>query len=856
MNRPSAGTDADASARPRRGIRRQWGTERRTGAAPVMHPAPTRRAMSAARFALFLTVAAWLAYFVEQVRRYLDHPFTARGTVEFVVYLLLVTLLTGSASAYLLARLGNLHRIRAHRRVPRAVVDAVFDGTNPTMTVIVPSYREERRVIRQTLLSAALQEYPSLRVTLLVDDPPDPATPAQAAMLADARALPGEIGRLLDGPRHRFEAALDAFEAGAGARASVDAAALRRLAATYDEAADWFRRTAAGEEVVDHVDAFLVDEVLLGLAGDLGTVAGALREAEAAGAEISVARARHLYRRLVWIFRADLTSFERKRFASLSHEPNKAMNLNSYIGLMGGRYRVRDTSTGTILLPVRSGAFDLEVPDPDYVLTLDADSMLLPEYCLRLVAFMEDPANADVAVVQTPYSAYRGAPTRIERIAGATTDLQHIVHQGLAHYGATFWVGANAVLRKTALESVMEEEPHNGFIIRRYIQDRTVIEDTESSLDLRLKGWRLENYPERLSYSATPPDFGALCVQRQRWANGGLVVLPRLGALLRRGARRGGRRRTLTEAFLRLNYLASIAWASLGLILLLFYPFDQTLLSSYAVLTAIPYFAATATDLHRSGYRRLDVLRLYGFNIMLLAVNALGAAKSVWQAIGGQKVAFARTPKVRDRTITPVGFIVVPFVIVIWSAVTLANDVAAESYMHASFAGVNAVLTLYVLLALHGVRATVGDVVFDVRERLYRPERRSEPAEATPDWVTVLYHGTAATGERRESAFAGALAAIDQERSPETEILLPAGPTGAAAGDASDDRPDEAAEGPGLAPDDARALAEALSESLLRLRPGGTLVLRMGESSLEVGMAGDDGFDASVAVAGGGVDRG
>ena len=41
-----------------------------------------------------------------------------------------------------------------------------------------------------------------------------------------------------------------------------------------------------------------------------------------------------------WTFRAELTWFERKLYASLSHEPNKAMNLNSYIGLMGGSYEV------------------------------------------------------------------------------------------------------------------------------------------------------------------------------------------------------------------------------------------------------------------------------------------------------------------------------------------------------------------------------------------------------------------------------------------------------------------------------------------------------------------------------------
>ena len=91
----------------------------------------------------------------------------------------------------------------------------------------------------------------------------------------------------------------------------------------------------------------------------------------------------------------------------------------------------------------------------------------------------------------------------------------------------------------------MTEESHNGFTTRHYIKDRTVIEDTESSLDLRMHGWRLENYPERLSYSATPPDFGALCVQRQRWANGGLLVLPRLLTLARS---RDGRSRRAVAA--------------------------------------------------------------------------------------------------------------------------------------------------------------------------------------------------------------------------------------------------------------------------------------------------------------------
>ncbi len=67
---------------------------------------------------------------------------------------------------------------------------------------------------------------------------------------------------------------------------------------------------------------------------------------------------------------------------------------------------------------------------------------------------MEQRRTARSRVAQTPYSAYPGAATRLERIAGATTDLQHIVHQGMTYHDATFWVGANAVLRKRALDDI------------------------------------------------------------------------------------------------------------------------------------------------------------------------------------------------------------------------------------------------------------------------------------------------------------------------------------------------------------------------------------------------------------------
>jgi hypothetical protein len=98
---------------------------------------------------------------------------------------------------------------------------------------------------------------------------------------------------------------------------------------------------AATEERTDHVDEFFARQILVGLADDYILVADALMAALDESETPTLDRMRQLHRRLVWTFDAELLTFERKRYASLSHEANKAMNLNSYIALMGRRWRER-----------------------------------------------------------------------------------------------------------------------------------------------------------------------------------------------------------------------------------------------------------------------------------------------------------------------------------------------------------------------------------------------------------------------------------------------------------------------------------------------------------------------------------
>ena len=693
--------------------RHQWGAETTTQPLAIMHEKPKPSRIVLGYVAIVFTVIAWLVYMITMILTlfvYNDHV-TLRFVIEGVLYLGIVTTLIFSAMVYLVTRQGALHRFLQHERVPRAMLDEHFSHDyDKGITVLIPSYVEQPKVVEKTIWSAALQEFPDEAVVLLIDDPPHPKTDENRAILQACRGLVPKIMRELSEPSHRFEQTRQRVRTELAGQTYVRRSVVTQCAEDYRYAAAWLERKADAWVIEDHTDDFFRDQVLLALARDLRLTEQALNEATMLQQQIKPERIVQLYNRLVWIFTVKGWSFERKQYASTSTEGNKAMNLNSFIGLMGHRIKREETADGVFLRDAREGESpDFVMRDSEYVLTLDADSMLLRDYCLRLVYQLEQPGNERVAVIQTPYSSYRGAPTRIERIAAATTDIQHVLHQGMTYYDATFWVGANAVIRKAALDDICVVSTEGPRTIRTYIQDRTVIEDTESSVDLGYYGWHLVNYPERLSYSSTPPDFGSLVVQRRRWANGGLLIISKFFRIVK--ARRAqGNPVKLGEWCLRVNYMASIAWSSFGLMFLLAYPFDQRLLSPWVVAASLPYFLTMSSDLKRNGYKRSDILRIYGFNIVLLTVNLAGTLKSIQQGMTNTKIPFARTPKVNDRTASPPLYVAMPWAIIIFSSLVFYADTLSGNWGNAIFAGFNAIVTTWALLAYIGFWHSLEDM--------------------------------------------------------------------------------------------------------------------------------------------------
>ena len=306
----------------------------------------------------------------------------ATGVLGAASFLAATAAHIGSAVAHLVTRLGLLYRIRRQRRVPRAVLDRVFDDSMSTVTVLVPSRGDDAGAVRSALLSAALQDCPDVRIVLMVDDPTPSSDRRHAATLKATRELPDEINELLSGPGAVFTRTLEAFESRVSPDYQPDGAEIERLANTYGIAAAWLDRLADDEEADDRADHCFLDEVLRSLASDIRNIAAALHEMAHQGNTLGADRVHQLYRRLAWTFRAHVTSFE-------------------------GR---------------QDGASELSIPDPDYVLIVEPNSMLRPEYCLRMVHLLQRAGHQQVATAQNPLRAFPGSATRHERIANGQTD--------------------------------------------------------------------------------------------------------------------------------------------------------------------------------------------------------------------------------------------------------------------------------------------------------------------------------------------------------------------------------------------------------------------------------------------------
>lgn len=158
----------------------------------------------------------------------------------------------------------------------------------------------------------------------------------------------------------------------------------------------------------------------------------------------------------------------------------------------------------------------LKHTDAEFVIILDADHMVLPQFVERTLGYFDDPK---VAYVQTPQSFYNTNSFLFRRARGRVAgwwelmNFYHCTQLAKNRWNASFFCGSSAIMRRTAIDDV------GGFATS------TLTEDIHTSLRMHAKGWRSLYIPDRLAFGLEAQNLKQYYSQRRRWAAGSLTLL-------------------------------------------------------------------------------------------------------------------------------------------------------------------------------------------------------------------------------------------------------------------------------------------------------------------------------------------
>jgi cellulose synthase (UDP-forming) len=164
--------------------------------------------------------------------------------------------------------------------------------------------------------------------------------------------------------------------------------------------------------------------------------------------------------------------------------------------------------------------------DGQVIAIFDIDHVPRPDYLERTLGHFTDPQTGFVQVMLTFDNSHEGWVAR----SAMETSLEYYnpLSLGANTVGGTTLMGSNALIRRSALESIDGYQPG-------------LAEDLATSLALHSAGWRSAYVAEPLAPGMAPPSLAAWFVQQMKWARGVfellITVLPRLFRRLTWGQR-------------------------------------------------------------------------------------------------------------------------------------------------------------------------------------------------------------------------------------------------------------------------------------------------------------------------------
>ncbi len=167
----------------------------------------------------------------------------------------------------------------------------------------------------------------------------------------------------------------------------------------------------------------------------------------------------------------------------------------------------------------------VRLPEVEYIVQMDADTVLERHFVERTYRVLQQPANWNVGALSSAFIAKRGlATTRRQQIMMWPQAAEYMRYQDSQISRQVHCVsGTGNMMRVAALDGLRE---HRRGIIW---DNRSLVEDYEVTLGLRALGWDCRKSKRFVVYTDLMPTLPMLWRQRLRWQRGTFDELRRYG---------------------------------------------------------------------------------------------------------------------------------------------------------------------------------------------------------------------------------------------------------------------------------------------------------------------------------------
>ncbi|WP_366555062.1 UDP-forming cellulose synthase catalytic subunit [Aquibaculum sediminis] len=285
-------------------------------------------------------------------------------------------------------------------------------------------------------------------------------------------------------------------------------------------------------------------------------------------ATLSAASRMRFPKHLLTIYLLDDGGTDQKRRAS-ADAVKRGQLLEEMCRELGVRYLTRERNEHA-----KAGNLNAALPKTrgEFIAVLDADHAPTEDFLENTVGHFA--TNPKLFLVQTPHFFINPDPLErnlntFDYMPGENEMFYGVIQRGLDRWGASFFCGSAAVLRRQALEQV------GGF------SGRTIVEDCETSIDLHSLGWESIYIDKPMIAGLQPETFSSFMSQRIRWGQGMVQIFLLKNPLFRRGLDIGQ----------RLGYLSSNLFWFFGFARLTFF-----LMPLFYLFFGLAIYRATAAE--------------------------------------------------------------------------------------------------------------------------------------------------------------------------------------------------------------------------------------------------------------------